>query len=307
MVYTYKMHTDLLSCIGNTPLLDLGNGVYAKAEFLNPSGSLKARMAKYLIERAEREGILKNGMTIVEASSGSTGNALSMVGAIKGYKVKILTANGYSSERSTITKALGADIEFIDHFFVNAAHQKALELGKQDGYFCPAQFDNEWNVDGHREWLGQEIIRDASEANIKFDAIVQGAGTGGTIIGVTQALRANHNPNLKCFLLEPAESRTVETGVAQEHKIEGISDGWVPSIIERHRAMIDGFVPVPSDIAFTTCHELAKTRGLFIGPSSGANVWAARKLINEHKDIKNVITFLCDKGEKYLSVKGFAG
>lgn len=296
---------NLLDSIGNTPLLDLGGGVYAKAEFLNPSGSLKARMAKYLIERAEKEGVLKKGMTIVEASSGSTGNALSMVGAIKGYKVKILTANGYSSERSTITRALGADIEFIDHFFVNAAHQKALELGQQDDYYCPAQFDSEWNVDGHKAWLGQEIIDDAREANLTFDAIVQGAGTGGTIIGVTQALRANHNADLQCFLLEPAESRTVETGAAHEHKIEGISDGWVPSIIERHRAMIDGFVPVPSDVAFATCHELAKTKGLFVGPSSGANVWAGRKLIAEHDDIKSVITFLCDKGEKYLSVKGF--
>lgn len=299
------MQSNLLESIGNTPLLDLGNGVYAKAEFLNPSGSLKARMAKYLIERAEREGVLKKGMTIVEASSGSTGNALAMVGAIKGYKVKILTANGYSSERSMITKALGADIEFMDHFFVNAAHQKALELGKQDGYFCPAQFDSEWNVEGHREWLGQEIIEDAVEENLKFDAIVQGAGTGGTLIGVTQALRADHNSNLKCFLLEPSESRTVETGEAQMHKIEGISDGWVPSIIERHRDMIDGFMPVPSEIAFETCQELAKTKGLFVGPSSGANVWAARQMIANHNNINKVITFLCDKGEKYLSVKGF--
>lgn len=293
----------ILNAIGNTPLLKIEDGIYAKAEYLNPSGSLKARMAMYLIKRAEREGLLKPGMTIVEATSGSTGNALALLAAVKGYKLKILIPEGYSNERTMISKGLGAQVEHVDHFFVNQAHEMALEMGKQDGYYCPAQFDNDWNPEGHATFLGPEIDQQARDI-VKFDAVVQGAGTGGTIIGVTKALRKLHNPELKCFVLEPAESRTIETGQVAEHKIQGIADGWEPSIITRNKDMIDGFIPVPSDDAIKTCHELAH-KGLFVGPSSGANIAAARDILKSNPDVKNVVTFLCDKGEKYLSDDGF--
>ena len=291
---------NILDAIGNTPLLKIEEGIYAKAEFLNPSGSLKARMALYLIERAEKEGLLRPGMTIIEATSGSTGNALAMVAAHKGYRLKILIPEGYTNERTQISRAMGAEIEHIDHFFVNKAHEKSLEIGAQENYYCPEQFDNEWNVQGHRENLGPEITAQAQEHELRFDAIVQGAGTGGTIIGVTQALRADHNAALKCFLMEPAESRTIAKNEVNEHNIQGIADGWVPSIIERHKDVIDEYVAVTSQTALETCHELAR-RGLFVGHSSGANIAAARAILKDNPEIKNIVTFLCDKGEKYLS------
>ena len=294
-----KLCKTILEAVGNTPLLDMGDGVYAKAEFLNPSGSIKARLAKYMIERAEREGMLKPGDTIVESTSGNTGNAMSMVAAVKGYKMLVLMPDGYSRERAAISRAFGATIQFVGHFQVNEALQMARELGQQEGYFCPQQFDNEWNVDENRDWLGPEIIAQLPD-DVRIDAVVQGVGTGGTLIGVGEALRATHNPDLKVFAMEPTESKTLACCEIGDHKIEGISDGFIPTIYDRHRHEIDGVVSVDSDVAIDVMRELASQHGLFVGPSSGANVWAARQLRAQHPELKNVLTFLCDEGEKYL-------
>lgn len=291
----------ILDSIGNTALLQLEEGILVKCEYLNPSGSIKARMAKYLIEKAEEEGLIKPGDTIVEATSGNTGNAMSMVAAAKGYKMLVLLPSGYTSERTQISKGFGAEIRFIGDFHVNEALALSHEIGKQDGFYNPAQFDSEWNVEENREWLAREIIEQLPEG-VKIDAIVQGVGTGGTLIGVAQGLRQWHNPNLKAFAMEPEESRIIECGVVEKHRIEGIADGFVPTIFERHAKEVNGFISVKGDIAIETAELLARTKGLFVGPSSGANVWAAREIKKRHPEIKTVLTFLCDKAEKYLSL-----
>lgn len=299
-----KICKSVLDMIGNTPLMEIEPGILAKCEYLNPSGSIKARMAKFMIEKAEAEGLLKPGDTIVEATSGNTGNAMSMLAAAKGYKMIVMIPEGYSTERIKISRGFGADVRFVGHFQVDGAMDAAKELGKKDGYYCPEQFDNEWNVEENREWLGPEILRDIPEGT-KIDAIVQGVGTGGTLIGVAQALRKHHNPDLRVFAMEPSESRTLECCIIAEHKIEGIADGFVPGIFERHKDEVNGFVSVDSDVAIAEARLLANKKGLFVGPSSGANYWAAKKLRKDHPDIKTVLTFMCDKAEKYLSLMDY--
>lgn len=290
----------VLDTIGNTRLMDMGDGIWTKCEFENPSGSIKARMALYMIEKAEAQGLLKPGDTIVEATSGNTGNALSMIAAIKGYKMLVLIPNGYSGERVKISRGFGAEVRFVGDFQVNQAREEAIHLGQQEGYYCPAQFDNEWNVDENRDWLGPEIIAQLP-VGLKIDAIVQGVGTGGTLIGVAQALRTHHNPDIKIFAMEPSESRTIECAIVCDHKIEGISDGFIPTIYERYQHLVTGIIHVPSEVAVTEAKKLATTRGLFVGPSSGGNYWAAQEIKRQYPDVKTVLTFLCDRGEKYLS------
>jgi cysteine synthase A len=291
----------ILDTIGNTPLLHLEDGIYAKAEYFNPSGSIKARMAKFMIEKAEAEGLLKPGDTIVESTSGNTGNALAMIAAVKGYKMVVVIPNGYTSERMKISLGFGAEIRFVGHFQVNEAREEAIRLGQQPGWYCPQQFDNEWNVEENREWLAREIIEQLPPG-LKFDAVVQGVGTGGTLIGVTQGLRQWHNPDLKCFAMEPSESKTLQCCIVADHKIEGISDGFIPTIYGRHKKEVDGIISVDSDVAIEEARRMARERGQFVGPSSGGNFWAAREIKRRHPEIKNILTFLCDRGEKYLSM-----
>lgn len=284
----------ILDAIGNTPLLNI-EGIWVKMEYLNPSGSIKARIAKYMIERAESEGLLKSGDTIVEASSGNTGNAMSMVAAVKGYKMLVLMPTGLSQERVAISRAFGAEVLTIGDFHVNDALEECRRLGNEPGYFAPQQFDNEWNVQENREWLGQEILK---EIPSKPQLVVGGVGTGGTIIGVGQAFK-EVNPDCKIYALEPSESCTIACGEVQKHLIEGISDGFVPGIIERHKSEIDGFVHVHSSDSVIEMQRIAKTYGIFVGPSSGAHLIAAKRLKAE-LGVDTVVTFFCDEGEKYM-------
>src|ERR671920_2409532 len=182
-----KLSNSILDAIGNTPMLEL-EGIYCKLEYLNPSGSIKARIAKYMVERAEDEGLLKPGDTIVEATSGNTGNALSMVAAVKGYRMLVVMPEGMSGERVAISRAFGAEVMEGGYFHVNEALAKARELGQQPGYFCPTQFESEWNVEENRMWLGPEILAQLPEGAIP-DALVMGVGTGGNLIGLGQAFR----------------------------------------------------------------------------------------------------------------------
>ncbi len=291
----------VLENIGNTPLIELEPGIYAKCEYFNPSGSIKARMALYMVEQAEKEGLLKPGYTIVESTSGNTGNALSMVAAAKGYKMVVCLPNGYSSERTLISRGFGAEVRFVGNFQVNEARAEAIRLGQQDGWWCPQQFDNEWNVDENREWLSREIIAQLPKG-LKIDAIVQGVGTAGTLIGVAQGLRRWHNPDLKAYAMEPSESKTLQCCIVADHKIEGISDGFIPTIYERHRHEVTGVISVDSNVAIEEAKKMSCERGLFVGPSSGGNYWAAREIKRKNPEIKNILTLLCDKGEKYLSM-----
>jgi cysteine synthase A len=293
----------VLDAIGDTPLIEL-EGFHVKLEYLNPSGSVKARIAKYMVERAEEVGLLKPGDTIVEATSGNTGNALSMVAAVKGYKMLVVMPTGLSGERVAISRALGAEVLEVGHFHVNEALAKARELGQQEGYFNPAQFDNEWNVEENRTWLGPEILTQLPDGVVP-DALVMGVGTGGTLIGVGQAFR-EVNPDVKLFVMEPDESCTILCGEVGEHLVEGISDGFIPSIFERHRDLVDGVYSVSSAEAVRAMRWLAKEHGLFVGPSSGANLVAARCVREEHPELRNIVTLFCDEGEKYIS-EHFAG
>lgn len=287
----------ILDAIGSTPLIQI-DGIWIKLEFLNPSGSIKARIAKYMIERAEREGLLKPGDTIVEASSGNTGNAMSMVAAVKGYKMLVVMPNGMSRERTAISRAFGAEVRTIGDFHVNDALAEVRRLGDLPGYFAPQQFDNEWNVDENREWLAQEILAQLP-AGMLPDVVIAGVGTGGTIIGVGQAFKAV-NPACKVVALEPSESCTILCGEIGKHLIEGIADGFVPGIIQRHRALLDDVITVESEDAVREMRRLAREHGIFVGPSSGAHLIAARELRDRY-EVENVVTFFCDEGEKYIN------
>ena len=287
----------VLDAIGDTPMLEI-EGIYCKLEYLNPSGSIKARIAKYMVERAEDEGLLKPGDTIVEATSGNTGNALSMVAAVKGYKMLVVMPEGMTGERVAISRAFGAEVLQVGHFHVDEALAKARELGRQDGYFCPSQFESEWNVEENRIWLGPEILSQLPEGKLP-DALVMGVGTGGTLVGVGQAFRAV-NPDVKLFAMEPSESKTLLCGEIGEHLIEGIADGFVPGIFERHESLVDTTLSIDSDEAVDAMRRLAKKYGLFVGPSSGANLLAALNVKSSYPELETVVTLFCDEGEKYI-------
>ena len=290
--------SSVLDAIGNTPMLEI-EGIYCKLEYLNPSGSIKARIAKYMVERAERENLLAKGDTIVEATSGNTGNALSMVAAVKGYRMLVVMPEGMTSERVAISRAFGAEVLQVGHFHVDEALAKAKELGRQPGYFCPAQFESEWNVEENRVWLGPEILAQLDAEGAIPDALVMGVGTGGTLIGVGQAFR-EVNPEVKLFAMEPSESATILCGEVGEHLIEGIADGFVPGIFARHERLVDTTLTVDSGEAVESMRYLAQRYGLFVGPSSGANLIAARKVRESYPELKTVVTLFCDEGEKYI-------
>lgn len=297
-----SQHT-ILHAIGNTPLVEITPGIWAKCEFLNPSGSIKARLAYYMVERAEREGLLRPGHTIVEATSGNTGNAFSLVAAVKGYHMKVIMPSGFSVERVAISKGFGAEVIQVGHFDVTQAVAYAKKLGEQPGHWCPQQFDSEWNVEENNTLLGNEILSQLPKG-LKLDAVVQGVGTGGTLVGVGQALKQHHNPNIAVCAMEPDEARLIENGEFREHLIEGIADGFVPGIVRRYRHTITRIVSVKGADAVAAMFALAK-RGYFVGPSSGANFLAAQQL--QQQGAGQVLTFFCDKGEKYLQQHFGAG
>ena len=289
----------VLDAIGGTPLL-LVDGVWAKLEFMNPSGSIKARIARYMVERAETEGLLHPGDTLVEASSGNTGNAMAMVAAVKGYKMVVVMPTGLSDERVAISRAFGAEVVFVGDFHVDEALAAAHEMGERPGWYNPGQFDSEWNVEENRTWLGPEILAGLPEGVLP-DAFVMGVGTGGTLIGVGQAFRAA-NPSVLLVAVEPDESCTLACGEIGKHHIEGISDGFVPTIYQRHRSIVDEVTAVLSGDSVERAARLAREHGMFVGPSSGANLLAAEELRRQRPELRTVVTVFADEGEKYLSL-----
>jgi cysteine synthase len=222
-----------------------------------------------------------------------------MVAAVKGYQMLVVMPNGMSPERAAISRAFGAQVMTLGDFHVTDALAKVRELGAQPGYFAPQQFDNEWNVEENRTWLAPEILRQLPHG-VAPDAVVGGVGTGGTIIGVGQAFRAI-NPACRVVAVEPNESCTLMCGEVGQHLIEGIADGFVPGIIARHRTEIDQMVAVDGERAIAEMRRLARDFGLFVGPSSGAHLVAARELRQSDDSIEHIVTFFCDEGEKYLA------
>jgi len=217
-------------------------------------------MARYIIERAESEGLLHPGDTIIEASSGNTGNATSMVAAVKGYQMLVVMPEGLSPERAAISTAFGAELLSVGNFHVNEALEMVRRLGDQPGHFAPLQFESEWNVEENRTWLGPEIIDQLPPGRLP-DAFVMGVGTGGTLAGVGQALRAA-NPDVLIVALEPSESCTIQCGDTCLHRIEGIADGFVPDIYRRYSSLVDRVITVHSNEAIAEMRRLARGHGL---------------------------------------------
>lgn len=294
-------YENILDLIGNTPLISLkqttGLNIFAKAEFLNPGGSIKDRIAKNMVEVAEKEGKLKPGMTIIEPTSGNTGIGLAFCGVRKGYHVIIVMPENMSEERKKIIKALGAELVLTPaELSIGGSVAKAEELAKQsDKYFMPQQFENPANPDIHYRTTGPEIVNQLGK---KVDIYVSGIGSGGTLQGVAKYLR-EQNPDCKIVAAEP---KNVSALLGQEpglHQIQGIGDGFIPAVLDVD--MIDDIVEVSDDDAINTARELASVQGLLVGTSSGANVWAAKQMAKKYGEDKVIATILADRAERYFS------
>lgn len=298
---------NLTQLIGNTPLLEVKafnhkrnnvGRVVAKLEYFNPGGSIKDRIGYAMIKDAEDRGILKENSVIIESTSGNTGIALAYVGAAKGYRVILTMPESMSLERRNLLKALGAELVLTPASGgMKAAIGKAEELAKEiPNAFIPGQFVNPANPQIHRETTAEEVWRDTEG---KVDIFVAGVGTGGTITGTGEALKAK-NPNIQVVAVEPVGSPVLSGGSAGPHKIQGIGAGFVPDIL--NTGVIDEIVQVENDEAMAASRDLAATEGLIVGISSGAAIAAASKIAarEENKD-KVIVVILPDTGERYLT------
>ncbi len=280
----------MLKTIGNTPLIKIGR-IFAKLETVNPTGSVKDRMAWYIVRKAERRGELKPGSEILEVTSGNTGIALAMISAVRGYRFTAVMPASMSVERRKMMSAFGAKIILTPaKEDIAGAVKKYQELVKDSDAWLPDQFGNPDNVKAHEFGLGREIAK-----QMKVGAFVAGIGTGGTLIGVAKALKKVY-PNVKIFGVEPSESAVLSGKKPGLHKIQGIGEGFVPKIVADNRDLIDGVISIKSKDAIAMRKKLAMKYGLLVGISSGANVLAAMKL-----KYRNVVTVLPDRGERYLS------
>jgi cysteine synthase A len=289
-----------LDLIGNTPLLALRFGeftIYAKAEFLNPSGSIKDRFAKTVVLDAERRALINKDSILLECSSGNTGIALSMVGAAKGYRVTILMSQGASQERRLLIRRLGAELILFES---EGRYQTGIEMSQQMAakdrrYFLTRQFQNPLNVEDHEHATGAEILRQVPGS---IDAVVTGFGTGGTLAGVGRAIKARY-PKARILAMEPKEAAMLAGECPCCHFIEGVADGFVPPLLRQ--APLDGEVKVGSLEAMTMTRRLHREFGLLVGTSSGANVTAALQVAQELGPQSRVVTLLCDRAERYFS------
>ena len=291
------MLTDnILDLIGNTPLLRLaGENVYAKAEFLNPGGSIKDRVALAMLEGAERDGRLKGDSIILEPTSGNTGIGLALVGRLKGYRVIVVMPEGMSEERKKLIRALGAELVLTpDAESIPGAVRKAREMAGEDPrIFIPDQFENPDNPRVHYEETAHELWRQMS-GNI--DCFTAGVGSGGTLQGVGRFLK-EHKPDVRIVAVEPKNVSALLGHEPGLHQIQGIGDGFIPGVLDV--SLVDDVVEVTDEDAIETTRQLGRDLGLLVGISSGANVWAARQLA---KTIKGPIaTVLPDRAERYFS------
>ena len=307
-----KIYKSADELIGKTPLLEfthiekaenLEAKLLAKLEYFNPAGSGKDRIAKAMIEDAEKKGLLKPGSVIIEPTSGNTGIGLSAVAAAKGYKIIIVMPETMSVERRQLMKAYGAELVLTEGAKgMKGAIAKAAELAQQTpNSFIPGQFVNPANPTVHRNTTGPEIWEDTDG---KVDIFVAGVGTGGTITGVGEFLKSK-NPNVKVVAVEPATSAVLSTGVAGAHKIQGIGAGFVPDVL--NTKIYDEIIPVQNEDAFVTGKLIGKKEGVLVGISSGAALWAGIQLAKrpENKG-KNIVVLLPDTGDRYLSTALFA-
>lgn len=304
-----KIVNSITDLIGNTPIVKLNRvvpedaaDVYVKLEFFNPAGSIKDRIALAMIERAEKEGKLTAGGTIVEPTSGNTGVGLAMVAAAKGYHLVITMPETMSVERRKLMQGYGAELILTPGADgMKGSIAKAEELVKEKGYFIPMQFENPANPAIHEATTGAEIIDAFGKDNLP-DAFVAGVGTGGTLTGIGHALK-KANPATKVYALEPAESPLLKEGHGGKHKIQGISAGFIPKVLDKD--VYDGIVEVSSDDAIATAREVAHKEGILVGISAGANIKGAIELAKKLGKGKQVITVSPDGGDRYLSTDLF--
>jgi cysteine synthase A len=292
---------DTLARIGNTPMVQLRTPAQAatlwgKLESANPGGSVKDRIALAMIEQAERTGRLRPGDTIVEPTSGNTGIGLSLVGCIKGYRVLLTMPDTMTMERRRLLGAFGAELVLTPGALgMRGAIEKAEELARERQAFLPQQFRNPANPKVHEETTGPEIVRDLPGG---IDAFVAGVGTGGTITGVGRVLK-RHCPDVAIIAVEPEDSAILSGGEPGPHKIQGIGAGFVPDVLDT--SIYQEIITVGNHDAMQTARDLARSEGVFVGISAGANVFAARQIAARLGAGKTVVTVLCDTGERYLS------
>ncbi len=291
------MVTDnILDLIGNTPMVQLrGGNIYAKAEFLNPGGSIKDRVALAMIEGGERDGLLKADSIIVEPSSGNTGIGVALVGKLKGYQVRIVMPEGMSEERKKLIRALGAELVLTpDEEGIAGAVERVRQMAAEDPrVFVPQQFENPDNPRVHYEETAHEIWR---QMRGEIDCFVAGVGSGGTLQGVGKFLR-ERRPEARLVAVEPKDVSALLGHEPGLHQIQGIGDGFIPAVLDV--SLVDEVVEVSDDEAVETTRELGRDYGLLVGISSGANVWAAQQLAKKREG--NIVTVLPDRAERYFS------
>ena len=293
--------SNILDLIGNTPLLSLeattGIELYAKAEFLNPGGSIKDRIALNMLEEAEKSGKLRPGMTIIEPTSGNTGIGLALCGVRKGYRVIIVMPENMSEERKKIIHALGAELVLTPpELSIGGSVEKAEEIAaSSDEYFVPQQFENPANPDAHYKTTAREIVEQLGK---KIDIFVSGIGSGGTLQGIASYL-LEQNPDCKIVAVEPKNVSALLGHEPGLHQIQGIGDGFIPAVLDTK--IITDIVEVAGNGAIQTARELARVQGLLVGTSSGANVWAAKQMAEKYGRDKVIVTILADRAERYFS------
>lgn len=296
----------VLSLIGNTPMIrlhfkDVGATLFAKCEFLNPSGSMKDRFAQCVMADAEQRGLIGPESTILECSSGNTGIALSMVGAAMGYRVTILMSAGASVERHKLIRRLGAKLILFDSA---GRYQTGIEMSremaaKDSRYFLPRQFENPLNAEDHEQTTGQEII---AQVDAPIAAFVHGFGTGGSLVGCGRAIKARW-PEARIYAMQPKEQNLLAGEFPCSHMIEGVADGFMPPLMQD--APLDDHIEVASVEAIAMTRRLHREFGLLVGCSSGANVVAALRVAKELGPDANIVTLLCDRVERYFSTTLF--
>lgn len=297
------IYNGAIELIGRTPILKVRNmlsedsaDVYVKLEKFNPGGSIKDRAALGMIERAEKDGLLKEGSVIVEPTSGNTGIALAMIGRVKGYKVIIVMPETMSKERRDLIKAYGAELVLTEGAKgMRGAIEKATQMVNEHGYFMPQQFENIANPEKHYETTAEEIYEDIND----LDVFVAGVGTGGTITGIGKRLKEKIN-NIEIVAVEPSNSQVIAGNKPGSHKIQGIGAGFVPQ--NYNGEYVDKVIAVSDDNAIKTALDFSKNEGVLVGISSGASIYAAMEIAKKLGKGKKVLAIAPDGGEKYISM-----